>query len=102
VSRRVRDERIIGVICSLRAGEVVSYGDVAADAGYPGCARLVGRLLAAAGAGDVPWWRVVAASGRLVPGLEIEQAALLEREGAVVRRGRVCWAPVGRFNRSAR
>ena len=41
-----RDRRIIEVIRSLREGEVVSYGDIAADAGYPTLSRLVGRLLA--------------------------------------------------------
>ncbi len=41
--------------------------------------RLVGRILAETDA-DVPWWRVVNASGRLVPGNEPEQTALLLAE----------------------
>ena len=53
----------------LRPGEVVSYGDVAEQAGYPGRARAVGAYLASSE--DAPnWWRVVAASGacaRLAP-----------------------------------
>jgi alkylated DNA nucleotide flippase Atl1 len=36
-------ERVIAVINRLNAGEVVSYGDVAAEAGYPGAARLLRR-----------------------------------------------------------
>lgn len=102
MSDEARDARIISVVRTLGVGEVVSYGDIAADAGYPGRARLVGRLLAGLGPDDTPWWRVVTVSGRLVPGLEAEQAALLEREGAVVIRGCVRRAPSGRFSRSAR
>ena len=73
---------------ALRPGDVVTYGEVAAEAGYPGAARAVGTLLARSG-GAYPWWRVVAASGRLVPGHEREQARLLAAEGVELRRGRV-------------
>ena len=41
-----RDQRIVDVIRALREGEVVTYGDIAADAGYPKLSRLGGRLLA--------------------------------------------------------
>jgi methylated-DNA-protein-cysteine methyltransferase-like protein len=92
---------IVEVLRSLEPGEVVSYGDVADDAGYPGRARAVGRLLAQ-GVEDVPWWRVVNAAGRLVPGEEAEQAALLRAEGATVRDGRVVAARHGRFARNSR
>ena len=37
-----RDQRILDVIRSLREGEVVTYGDIAEDAGYPKMSRLVG------------------------------------------------------------
>lgn len=68
-------------------GDVLTYGDVADSAGFPGAARAVGRAL---GASDgLPWWRVVTASGRLVPGLESEHAALLRKEGVELRNGRV-------------
>lgn len=102
MSVEARDRRIIAVVRSLGVGEVVSYGDIAIDAGYPGRSRLVGRLLAGLDADGAPWWRVVTGSGRLVPGLELEQAALLEREGVVVLDGRVRRAPSGRFSRPAR
>jgi methylated-DNA-protein-cysteine methyltransferase-like protein len=93
-----RDERIIAVIRSLRPGEVVSYGDIAADAGYPKLSRLVGRILSeSTDEHDLPWWRVVNAGGRLVPGREREQAALLHAEGAHTSSGRVRTAPKGRF-----
>ena len=39
-------ERAEVVIRALRPGEVVTYGEVAADAGRPGAARAVGHLLA--------------------------------------------------------
>jgi methylated-DNA-protein-cysteine methyltransferase-like protein len=76
------------VIARLRPGEVVSYGDVAEEAGFPGAARAVGAVLAEPG-GDLPWWRVVTARGRLVPGHEAEHARRLRAEGVAVRGGYV-------------
>ena len=96
-----RDARIVAVIKALREGEVVSYGDIAEVAGYPGRSRLVGRLLAVTD-DDLPWWRVVTSAGRLVPGHELEQAGLLRAEGVTVVDGRVHAAPVGRFSRPVR
>ncbi len=97
-----RDRRILDVVRSLRQGEVVCYGDIAADAGCPGRARLVGRLLAEAADDDLPWWRVVTSAGRLVPGLEVDQEHRLASEAVVVQRGRVHSAPIGRFSRPGR
>lgn len=97
VQNRDQRQRIIEVITLLGVGEVVSYGDVAESAGLPGRARLVGSILAE-GTVDIAWWRVVTASGRLVPGLETEQGALLGAEGVEVRAGRVRRAPAGRFS----
>ena len=81
-------ERAEAVIRGLQPGEVVTYGEVAADAGRPGAARAVGHLLATRPE-DLPWWRVVAATGRLVPGHEAEHARRLEAEGVRLRGGRV-------------
>lgn len=93
-----RERRIVDVIRSLRPGDVASYGDIATDAGYPGLSRLVGRILSESSEFyDLPWWRVVNASGRLVPGHEREQAALLRADDVTVRDGRVRRAPRGRF-----
>ncbi len=78
---------VIAVLTALGPGEVVSYGEVAAQAGHPGAARAVGNLLRRTS--GLPWWRVVAASGRLVPGNEHEQARRLRAEGVEVRSGRV-------------
>lgn len=96
-----RHDRIVAVIRSLRDGEVVTYGDIAADAGYPKLSRLVGRILAESDL-DLPWWRVVNSAGRLVPGHEHEQAQLLRGEGITVREGKVRRAPIGRFSRPSR
>lgn len=92
---RLADE-IADVIASLREGEVVSYGDVAHDAGRPGAARAVGALLASTDL-DLPWWRVVRSDGRLVTDKASRQAERLRAEGVTVRDGRVVDAVYGRF-----
>lgn len=89
-------DEIGNVIAALREGEVVSYGDVAHDAGRPGAARAVGALLAATDR-DLPWWRVVRSDGRLATEKPARQAALLRAEGVIVRNHRVLEAPLGRF-----
>ncbi len=93
-----RELRIIDVLMALGEGEVTTYGDVADVAGDPKQARLVGRILATTDV-DVPWWRVVAAGGRLVSGHPDEQRDLLRAEGVTVVDDRVRNAPVGRFHR---
>lgn len=90
-------EQVCAVVAALQPGEVVSYGDVADVAGLPGRSRWVGRILADDG-DDLPWWRVVTATGRLVPGLEDEHERLLAAEGVEVRSGRVRRSPTGRFS----
>jgi methylated-DNA-protein-cysteine methyltransferase related protein len=79
--------RVRAVILSLRPGEVATYGEVAEEAGFPRAARAVGSVLARAH--GLPWWRVVTASGRLVPGHETEQARRLRAEGVRVGKDRV-------------
>jgi methylated-DNA-protein-cysteine methyltransferase-like protein len=94
-----RTRRILDVIRALQPGEVVTYGDIAEVAGYPKMSRLVGRILALTD-DDLPWWRVVNSVGRLVPGNEREQTALLKAEGVQVDSGKVRRAPSGRFART--
>jgi methylated-DNA-protein-cysteine methyltransferase-like protein len=77
------EEAVVAVLSSLGPGDVVTYGEVAAEAGYPGRARAVGRILATSDL-DLPWWRVVTAGGRLVPGHEAEHARRLRAEGVPV------------------
>lgn len=88
---------IIAVIGSLAPGEVVSYGDIADDAGHPGAARAVGALLAGTDV-DLPWWRVVRSDGRLVTQSSAHQAELLRAEGVIVIDNRVTTSPYGRFS----
>ena len=90
-----RERRIIDVLIALQPGEVATYGDIAATAGYPKLSRLVGRIVSTTDI-EVPWWRVVNAAGRLVPGHERVQAALLRSEDVIVRNGHVRRAPHGR------
>jgi methylated-DNA-protein-cysteine methyltransferase-like protein len=89
-------DRFLAVLVALQPGEVVSYGDVADVAGYPGRSRAVGRLLSTTDV-EVPWWRVVRSDGRLATAPSSEQAALLRAEGVTVRGGRVIESPGGRF-----
>ena len=82
------------VIASIPPGRVSSYGEVAARAGLPGRARLVGRVLGEAGAeAALPWQRVLRSDGRIAfpPGSRAfrEQVRLLAGEGVLVRSGRV-------------
>jgi methylated-DNA-protein-cysteine methyltransferase-like protein len=77
----------------LEEGEVVTYGEIAAQAGFPGAARAVGNVLR--DSSGLPWWRVVASDGRLVPGLEVKQERRLRTEGVAVEEGRVLQRPIG-------
>jgi methylated-DNA-protein-cysteine methyltransferase-like protein len=89
---------VAAVVRALQPGDVVTYGEVATEAGRPGAARAVGSVLA--GYGDnVPWWRVVTSTGRLVPGHEREHARRLRAEGVAITAGRVAATPAGRGSR---
>ncbi|MGH7510264.1 MAG: MGMT family protein [Gemmatimonadales bacterium] len=86
---------IYEVVRRIPRGRVATYGQIASLAGLAGQARQVGYALHALPAGTlVPWHRVVNAAGqisvRAVPGGELVQRLLLEREGiALDARGRV-------------
>ncbi|HEY2395956.1 MAG TPA: MGMT family protein [Rudaea sp.] len=88
------------VIAAIPRGCVASYGEIAARAGLPGRARLVGRVLGDAGAeAKLPWHRVLRSDGRFAfaPGSRgfREQRARLIEEGVVVANGRVDLARFG-------
>jgi methylated-DNA-protein-cysteine methyltransferase-like protein len=89
-----RDQSILRTVAAIPAGRVCSYGAVAARAGHPGAARLVGRLLSQLPAeSSLPWQRVVNAQGRISlpddsPGFR-EQVQRLRSEGVEVTGGRV-------------
>lgn len=80
-------DEVATVLLRLERGDVVSYGEVAEEAGFPGAARAVGNLVRTTP--GLPWWRVVAQSGRLAPGNEQRQAELLRSEGVKIVDGRV-------------
>ncbi len=89
-------ERVRGVIADIPAGSVLAYGEVAARAGLPGRARLVGRILAEDG-DDLPWHRVLRADGSPAPHLATEQLARLRTEGVLAEGGRI---PMHRYARA--
>jgi len=70
------------VIAALRPGEVMTYAEVAAEAGRPGAAQAVGNVLRTVE--GLPWWRVVPSSGRLYCTHAPTQRPLLEAEGVSV------------------
>ncbi|MDE0131823.1 MAG: MGMT family protein [bacterium] len=82
------EEAVLEVLGGLPEGEVISYGELAAAAGYRGAARAVGNLLRAT-AEPAPWWRVIRADGRLVAPDARRQAEKLRAEGVAVEEGRV-------------
>lgn len=81
---------VVAVLEATEPGDVMSYGEVAAEAGKPGAARAVGGVLKRVP--GLPWWRVVAADGRLIPHDPERQAAELAAEGVACRDGRVVFA----------
>ena len=78
---------IYAVVGRIPEGSVATYGQIAALAGLPGRARLVGYALnALAGRSAIPWQRVVNAQGRVSPRscgseADMEQRLRLEHEG---------------------
>ena len=89
-------ERIYAAVRSIPRGYVMTYGGVAALAGNPRMARVVGYALHQNPApGYIPCHRVVNREGRLAPafafGGEEVQRALLVAEG-------VCFLPDGRVD----
>ncbi|HXQ28299.1 MAG TPA: MGMT family protein [Gemmatimonadales bacterium] len=90
--------RVYRVVRHIPKGRVATYGVLARLAGRPGAARTVGWALSALPAdADVPWWRVLNASGRISLSAQehtsVVQRALLLREG-------IRFAPGGAVNLS--
>lgn len=89
-----RHARIRATIRDIPRGAVASYGQIAEIAGIPRGARQVGYALRHLPAGqDVPWHRVVTASGRIAFAEASDgwrrQTKRLREEGVTVTRGRV-------------
>lgn len=82
------------LLSKIPAGRLVTYGQLARMAGYPGLARWVGRELSQLPDGTkLPWHRVVAAGGRLSLPQNTragdEQRQRLRSEGIFVEQDRV-------------
>lgn len=95
-------ERIYTVVHQIPAGQVSTYGDIAAMVGH--CtARMVGYAMASANASsDVPWHRVINAQGKISPrsdggGEEVQRLRLVDEgilfnnDGKVIDLKRVRW-----------
>src|ERR1700676_718922 len=79
----IRDQAFAEAIRSIPRGNVASYGQVAAAAGYPRYHRAVARFLKTAIPGDLPWQRVLGAGGeiKLTGRAAAEQKLRLKMEG---------------------
>lgn len=80
------EESVGRVLAKTKPGEILTYGELAAEAGFPGAARAVGNFLRSAGE-DLPWWRVVNSKGRLHPHGKERQAELLSEELITCEKG---------------
>lgn len=81
---------VLNIVSQIPRGRVATYGHIAAWAGWPSHARMVGRTLRyAPGAELLPCHRVVTIAGRTAPGWS-RQRPLLEEEGVTFKsNGRV-------------
>lgn len=78
-------QRVLELMGRLPTDKVTTYGDIAAIAGSPRAARIVGGI-AHSGPDDLPWHRLVNASGGLAsgyPGGRSVQRQLLAQDGIV-------------------
>ena len=73
---------VIHVVAGLHRGEIVTYGEVADEAGYPGSAQAVANVLRRVP--DLPWWRVIPSSGRLYRTHRPTQEEMLRAEGVMI------------------
>ena len=81
------EQAVRAVLVAIPSGEVMTYGEVAAEAGYPGAARAVGNYVRKTD--GVPWHRVVGAGDRIVSRCAVEQKQRLIAEGLTIRGNRV-------------
>ena len=70
---------VVFVVRSLVAGDVLTYGEVATEAGHPGAGQAVANVLRRVP--GLPWWRVVPSSGRIYRQHVAVAAPLLRAEG---------------------
>ncbi len=78
-------EAVFDIVAQIPRGRVTTYGIIAAWAGWPSHARMVGRTLRyTPGAEQLPCHRVVNMAGRTAPGWS-DQRTLLEQEGVTFK-----------------
>jgi alkylated DNA nucleotide flippase Atl1 len=80
-------ERVRALVASIPAGRVATYGDIAAAARLSS-PRIVGWIMRT-DSSDLPWHRVITASGRPARHLTTRQLELLRAEGVLAVDGRV-------------
>ncbi|MDT5338546.1 MAG: methylated-DNA-protein-cysteine methyltransferase related protein [Mycobacterium sp.] len=80
-------ERVRALVASIPPGKVSTYGDIADAAGLSS-PRIVGWIMRT-DSSDLPWHRVITASGRPAHHLATRQLELLRAEGVLPRDGRV-------------
>jgi alkylated DNA nucleotide flippase Atl1 len=86
----VNDEQVELVrrlVASIPAGRVATYGDIASAARLSS-PRIVGWIMRT-DSSDLPWHRVITASGRPAAHLVTRQLELLRAEGLLASDGRV-------------
>jgi methylated-DNA-protein-cysteine methyltransferase-like protein len=80
-------ERVRALVASIPAGRVSTYGDIASVAGLSS-PRIVGYIMRIDSL-DLPWHRVITASGRPAKHLVTRQLELLRAEGILADDGRI-------------
>ncbi|HEV7421521.1 MAG TPA: MGMT family protein [Mycobacterium sp.] len=80
-------EMVRTLVASIPAGRVATYGDIA-DAAALSSPRIVGWVMRT-DSSDLPWHRVITASGRPAPQVASRQLELLRAEGVLATDGRV-------------
>lgn len=94
MDRQKRTQLICETVAEIPRGRVASYGQIAEIAGVPRGARQVGYVLGSLPKGhDLPWHRVVQASGRIAFAKDsrefAEQRDRLIMDGVTVTAGRI-------------
>jgi len=80
-------EHVRRLVASIPAGRVATYGDIASAANLSS-PRIVGWIMRT-DSSDLPWHRVITASGRPAAHLVTRQLELLRAEGVLANDGRV-------------
>jgi alkylated DNA nucleotide flippase Atl1 len=80
-------EKVRGLVASIPSGRVSTYGDIA-DAAALSSPRIVGWIMRT-DSSDLPWHRVITASGRPAAHLATRQLERLRNEGVLADGGRV-------------